>query len=161
MPTRRQLIGAGAGSLALIGVGMVAGPTTRAQDATPTPQGSDDQEDNGYGTPVIGTPILRPAIDLIRAQEIALEGNADASVLSLDLDGSDGVLAYSVVLDNGQEVEVDATSGAVIKTEPTDEEDDGNGNGGEDNGNGDDGEDNGNGDNGQNGDGGDSEDGED
>jgi len=139
MPTRRHLIGAGAATVALAGV--AASPLrTLAQDATPA-AGADDGEQNS-ANPVLGTPTLQPAIDIIRAQEIALEGNAGAVVTGVDLDGDDGVLTYSVALDNGLEVDVDATTGAVIKTEPEngngDDDDNGNSNDGNDD-NGDDG----------------------
>jgi len=76
----------------------------------------------------VGTPLLQPSIDLIRAQEIALEGQSGAVVTEMDLDGEDGVLVYSIELDNGMEVDVDATSGEVLKTEQEDENgDEGNG----------------------------------
>lgn len=119
MPTRRQLIGAGAASVAL--TAMAANPLrTLAQDATPP--GDDDAQSGAK--PVVGTPVLRPAIDLVRAQEIALEGNTGAVVNKVELDGDDGVLKYSVKLDNGMEVHVDATTGAIIKTESSGNGDD-------------------------------------
>jgi hypothetical protein len=117
MRTRSWLAGLGAGSLILAGV-IAANPfdSVAQQDSTPPAQ-TNQEDDNGNATPVVGTPILRPAIDLVRAQEIALEGNAGAVVTGVELDGEDGVLAYDVELDNGAEVEVDATSGAVLETE--------------------------------------------
>lgn len=90
-------------------------------------------------TPVIGTPALQPAIDLARAQEIALEGNAGAAVTKVELDGEHGRLEYSVHLNNGMEVDIDATTGEILQSE----HDDDNGNddtSGDDHG-GDDGED--------------------
>jgi uncharacterized membrane protein YkoI len=131
MPTRRQLIGAGAASIALTAA--AASPLrTLAQD---------DDDDRGGGTQVVGTPMLQPAIDLVRAQEIALEGNAGAAVTKVELDGDNGVLEYSVRLNNGVEVDIDATTGAIIRTEQSDDDD---GNGNDDNGN----DDGGNGDGG-------------
>ena len=119
MPTRRRLLGAGAAGLALAGV--AASPLgSLAQDATPPAGAGDDTE--GNATPIVGTPVLRPAIDMIRAQEIALEGNAGAAVAKVELDGDDGVLEYAVTLDNGLEVSIDATSGTVIKTEQEDDD---------------------------------------
>jgi uncharacterized membrane protein YkoI len=117
MPTRRQLIGAGAASVALTAA--TAYPLrTLAQSGD-----DDDDDDRGSGTPVVGTPMLQPAIDLMRAQEIALEGNAGAAVTKVELDGDDGVLEYSVHLNNGVEVDIDATSGAIIRTEQDDDDD--------------------------------------
>jgi uncharacterized membrane protein YkoI len=104
---------------------LVTGPLASAQDATPPAQAAAqtaDDEDNG--TSVVGTPLLEPAIDLIRAQEIALEGHTGAAVMDVELGGQNGVLAYSVTLDSGIEVDVDATSGEVIRTEEQDGEQD-------------------------------------
>ncbi len=117
MPTRRQLIGAGAASVALTAA--AAHPLrTLAQD-----DDDDHDDDRSSVTPVIGTPTLQPAIDLARAQEIALEGNAGAAVTKIELDGDDGVLEYAVHLNNGVEVDIDATTGAIIKTEQSDDDD--------------------------------------
>src|SRR3954468_10973540 len=110
------------GALVLSGM-LVTGPSTSAQDATPPAQVAEqatDDEDNG--TPVAGTPLLEPAIDLRRAQEIALEGHTGAAVMDVELGGQNGVLAYSVLLDSGIEVDVDATSGQIIRTEEQDDE---------------------------------------
>jgi uncharacterized membrane protein YkoI len=113
MPTRRQLIGAGAASVALTAA--AAYPLhAKAQD------GDDDRSDV---TPVVGTPMLQPAIELARAQEIALEENAGAAVTKIELDGDHGVLEYSIHLNNGVEVGIDATTGAIIKTEHSDDDD--------------------------------------
>ena len=118
MPTRRQLIGAGAASVALTAA--AAYPLRAlAQDEV-----DDDDDARGSGNRIIGTPTLRPEIDLIRAQEIALEGNAGAAVTKVELEGDDGVLKYDVHLNNGVEVEIDATTGAVIRTDRDDDDDD-------------------------------------
>jgi hypothetical protein len=107
----------GIGTLALSGM-LVTDPLASAQDATPpapaTAQMADDEDD---GTSVVGTPLLEPAIDLIRAQELVLEGHTGAAVIDVELGGENGVLVYSVTLDSGIEVNVDATSGEVVRTE--------------------------------------------
>jgi len=132
MHVRRWLIGVSVGAAALTGM-IAGGPLTVSaqEDSTPPAQsasqtaGADDQ---ASGPAVVGTPLLQPSIDLIRAQEIALEGQSGAVVTEMDLDGEDGVLVYSIELDNGMEVDVDATSGEVLKTEQEDENgDEGNG----------------------------------
>jgi len=139
MPTRRQLIGAGAASVALTAA------TSYPLRALAQDDDDDDDDDRGGGNRIIGTPTLQPAIDLIRAQEIALEGNPDAAVIKVELDGENGVLEYSVRLHNGVEVDIDATTGAIIRTEQSDDDngdDDGtadNGGSGDDDGNDDDG----------------------
>ena len=115
----------GVGTVVLSGM-LVTGPLAGAQDATPPAAQTAAQpteDDNGdNGTSVVGTPLLEPAIDLRRAQEIALEGQTGAAVTDVELGGDNGVLAYSVFLDSGIEVDIDATSGEVIRTEEQDDE---------------------------------------
>ncbi|MEZ4531029.1 MAG: PepSY domain-containing protein [Thermomicrobiales bacterium] len=111
MSTRRQLIGAGATSLAL--AALAAQPLRSLAD--------DDEHDDHQ---VVGDPMLQPAIDLIRAQEIALAENAGAAVTKVELEGEDGVLQYSVHLNNGVDVDIDATTGSIIKTDHDDDHDD-------------------------------------
>lgn len=103
------------GSLVLLGV-LAARPFASGAQESATPAVATD-DDQGNATPVVGTPLLQPAIDLTRAQEIALDGQSGAVVTGVELDGDDGVLAYDVRLDNGTEVEIDATTGAILETE--------------------------------------------
>jgi hypothetical protein len=67
-------------------------------------------------TPIVGSPLLQPTIDLVEAQEIALEGQGRAHVTQIDLAAKDGVLVYRIALDNGIDVEVDATTGQIVGT---------------------------------------------
>ena len=127
MQIRRWLVGMSVGTMAL--TGMVATgplPVSAQQDSTaPAAQSvaqTTAEDDQATGPAVVGTPLLQPTIDLTRAQEIALEGQSGAVVTEVDLGGEDGVLAYSIELDNGLEVDVDATSGEVLKTEQGDGE---------------------------------------
>ena len=123
------LTGLSIGSLVLVGM-IAAGPLTgSAQQQTTEPAqavqwqtSGDDDQDNG--TQIIGTPLLQPTIDLVRAQEIALESQAGAAVTEVDLEGEDGVLTYSVGLDSGIEVKIDATSGEITKSIQHDEDED-------------------------------------
>jgi uncharacterized membrane protein YkoI len=122
----------------MLGLSLLSGDAAMAAQ---TPAASESEQSTD--TPVVGTPLLQPKIDLTRAQEIALEGQSNAVVTDVSLDGAGGVLAYSVELDNGVEVDVDATSGEVLKTAQADEDDDNgdvNGSGERENENGDDGE---------------------
>jgi len=118
MRTRSLLTGLGAGALMLGGV-VATEPFASAatQGATPPAQVEEMEDDDTNATPVVGTPLLQPTIDLAKAQETALQGQTGAAVASVKLDGEDGTLIYDVELDNGIEVEVDATSGEVLKTE--------------------------------------------
>ena len=113
----------GIGTLVLSGM-LLTGSSSSAQGATPAAQPAAQTADEDNGKVVVGTPLLEPAIDLIRAQEIALEGHTGAAVIDVELGGENGVLAYSVTLDSGIEVDIDATSGAVIRTEEQDGEQD-------------------------------------
>jgi Peptidase propeptide and YPEB domain len=139
MQVRRWLAGMSVGTMALAGV-MAAGPlpASAQQNSTPPPAQSASQtageDDQATGPAVVGTPLLQPSIDLTRAQEIALEGQTGAVITEVGLAGEDGVLAYSIALDNGMEVDVDATSGEVLKTEQGDEENGENGDGEHENG---------------------------
>jgi len=101
--------------LGTIAVGPLAG---KAQQAATTPL-AQTTESTGEGntTPIVGTPQLQPAIDLARAQDIALQGQSGAVVTDVELDGEDGRLTYTVGLDNGSDIQLDAMSGEVIKTE--------------------------------------------
>jgi len=62
------------------------------------------------------------AITLAQAEATALDLYPDAQVVKSDLDNEDGTLVFSVELDNGMEVKVDAATGAVLGTE-SDEDD--------------------------------------
>ena len=68
----------------------------------------------GSATPSAGAAVLDPELDLVVAQEIALQGYPGASVTSVALDRTDDALTYSIVLNTGVEVQVDATTGAVV-----------------------------------------------
>lgn len=135
MRTRLWIASLVVGSFVVIG-GMTAKPMFgQAQETAATPGATASEQNNA--TPVVGTPLFEPAVDLVRAQEIALNGQSGAVVTEVDLDGSDGVLAYDVRLDNGTEVQVDATTGAVIQTEQAGSADQNGDNGEGDNGDGD------------------------
>jgi hypothetical protein len=103
------------GALIAVG-GMVTRPfdSTAQQSATPPATTS---------TAIHGQPIFEPAIDLAQAQETALTGQSGAAIVSVDLNGEEGVLVYDIELDNGFDVEVDATTGAVLKSEPESNDD--------------------------------------
>jgi hypothetical protein len=91
--------------------GIVTHPfdSTAQQSATPPATTS---------TAIHGQPIFEPAIDFTQAQQTALSDQTGAAIVSVDLNGENGVLVYDIELDNGYDVEVDATSGAVLKSEP-------------------------------------------
>jgi len=123
MRARNWLTGLSVGTLALTGM-IAAGPLggNAQSNATPPAAQMAGDDEQASGPAVVGNPLLQPTIDLTRAQEIALEGQSGAVVTEVGLDGDDGVLAYSVELDNGMEIDVDATSGTVLKTEQAQED---------------------------------------
>jgi hypothetical protein len=128
MGTQRLISGFVVGLLVLMG-GFFLLPFAGSaqQDGTPPAQDAADAADDeaeGANTPIVGTPIFDPAIGLIEAQELALAGHDGAVVLAVELEGDDGVLVYAVVLDDGTETDIDATTGAVIKSESSDNDDD-------------------------------------
>ncbi len=110
-----RLIGASSVTVLLAGI-LATGPLA---GATHEPIGTPAAD-----PPVIGAPLLQPSIDLVEAQQIALAGQGGAHVAEIDLDGTDGVLAYSIALDNGVDVEVDATTGKIRGTERDEDPDD-------------------------------------
>ncbi len=104
---RARLIGWGSATMLLAGM-IVTVPVARANHqphATPS------------ATPIVGSPVLQPSIDLGEAQEIALEGQGGAHVAEVDLDGKDSSMVYRIALDNGIDVEIDATTGEILRTE--------------------------------------------
>ena len=126
MRGRTWLTRVSVGMLALTGM-LAAAPLTGSaqQDATPPPAQTDSQtagEDDQASGPAVVDILLQPSIDLNQAQEIALEGQADAVVTEVSLGGEDGGLVYRIELDNGIEVDVDASSGEVLRTEQHDDE---------------------------------------
>ncbi len=112
----RKDLAAVAGILLLLVGMMIASPfgSFAQQDPTSTAQADDDDPNV---TPVVGDPLMEPAIDIIQAQETALEGQADAVVVEVELEGDDGFLEYEVELSNGIDVEIDATTGEILRTE--------------------------------------------
>ena len=117
MSMRMWIASLGFGVLALTGL-IAANPLTGSaqQEATPAVQ-TQSVENDAKGEAVVGTPLLQPAIDLIKAQEIALTDQTGAAVTEVGLDGEEGVLVYTIELDNGIEVTLDDTTGEVITTE--------------------------------------------
>lgn len=107
--TRRQVVNLGVGTLvstSALGAGRV---DVRAQTATPTPAAGAASD---TATPPT---VLRPEIDLVAAQETALEGHTGATVRSLALESENGVLVYEVELSTGAEVTIDATTGEIVE----------------------------------------------
>lgn len=123
MHARRWMTGLTLGTMALTAMLAVNPIAGSAQETT---------TDQANGPAVVGAPLLQPKIDMIQAQEIALADQSGAVVTDVSLEGESGVLAYSVELDNGNEVHVDADSGDILPDDGKDE--DGNENENEDQG---------------------------
>ena len=116
MSLKLPLTGFAIGALMLGGV-VAANPLSGAAQDSATPASQANETEDANATPIVGAPLLAPAIDLATAQQTALNGQGSAVVTEIGLDGSDGVLVYSISLDNGVEVEIDATTGAVLKSD--------------------------------------------
>lgn len=56
-----------------------------------------------------------------QAEAVALEANPGATVVRVDQELEHGALVYEVQLDNGMEVEVDASDGAILEMEQDDD----------------------------------------
>ncbi len=131
MTIKHYLIGAAAGLTLLVGT--IGGGIALAQSPT------------GSGQDQIETPVYTGSITVAQAQtegmneadeSAALQGqatvtadqskaaaeaaNAGAKATQVELDNENGVLVYSVQLDNGLDVKVDAGNGSVLHTEPAD-----------------------------------------
>lgn len=111
MTRRKWLMGAGAGTLLLVG-GLIAGPVASLAQGDPEAAISKDQ-----------------------ATQIATEQFPGTSATDVELEAEDGRPVYEVTLSNGTEVEVDGDTGAILETEQadgSDEADDDNGTEGND-----------------------------
>jgi len=134
---RKWLIGSGILGVLLVTV-LIGSLTATAFAQTPTPPQAqtDGQADTGpdeqvpsYGsairvddaqyegmseadeaTALAGLASITPE----QAQDAALAANPGATVVKVELDNENGALVYSVELDNGLDVKVDAGNGAVL-----------------------------------------------
>lgn len=101
MTRKRWLVGAGAGSLLLIG-GIAAGPVASLAGDDPETTLSEEQ-----------------------AIEFAIAAYPGTTASDVEYEAEDGLAIYEVTLSNGLEVEVDGNSGAILETEPVDGDDEG------------------------------------
>jgi len=60
-------------------------------------------------------------ISAIEAEAYALGANPGATLVKTELDNENGMLVYSVELDNGADVKVDAGNGAILFTDSSDD----------------------------------------
>ena len=119
MRTPTWLTGLGIGALMLMGA-LLAGPLlglAQGNQTTPSPEADDAGSS-------LGNLTLNPAVGLIEAQELALDGQDDAVVRSVELERENDALVWSVELDNGVEVEIDGSTSEVLQTEQDDDDED-------------------------------------
>jgi len=105
------------------------GPTAKATDAVETPSYVsfitvdqalyDGMKEDDEGAALAG----QARITADAAETAALTANPGARVMKVELDNENGALVYSVQLDNGSDVKVDAGNGTVLVTEKADGED--------------------------------------
>jgi uncharacterized membrane protein YkoI len=67
------------------------------------------------------TPLASSVITPEQAKAAALADNPGATAVGVDLDREDGVQVYEVKLDNGLEVQVDASDGTILGSEQDDD----------------------------------------
>ncbi len=99
MTRKRWLIGAGAGSLLLVG-GLAAGPVASLAQGDPDAKLSEEE-----------------------AVQIAIGEFPGTTSTSVELEEEDGRAVYEINLSNGYEVEVDGNSGQILETEASDDDD--------------------------------------
>ena len=101
--------------------------TDAVEEQQPPCSGSipvDDSEYEGMSEADEATALQGKAtISVADAEAAALAANPGASIIDTDLDNENGVLVYSVELDNGSEAKVDAGTGEILYTEFDDTED--------------------------------------
>lgn len=101
----------------------VTGSEAASQDTHQAPAytGSilvDQQRDEGMSEADEAAALQAKAtITAAEAEAAALAANPGAKVVKSELDNENGVLVYSVELDNGADVKVDAGNGAVLYTD--------------------------------------------
>jgi uncharacterized membrane protein YkoI len=100
MTRKRWLVGAGAGTLLLVG-GIAAGPVASLAQGDPDANLSEEE-----------------------AIQIATAKFPGTTSTSVDLEEEDGRAVYEINLSNGYEVEVDGNSGQVLETEASDDNSD-------------------------------------
>ena len=94
-------------------------PDSGAQEPAYTGSVSVDQSQTESLSEADETAALQgqAAITAAEAEAAALTANPGASVVKTELDNENGALVYSVELDNGADVKVDAGNGAVLFTD--------------------------------------------
>jgi uncharacterized membrane protein YkoI len=100
MTRKRWMMGAGAGTLLLVG-GLAAGPVAGLAQDDPSADISEDE-----------------------AVQIAIGEYPDTSATRVELDDEDGRAVYEISLSNGYEVEVDGSDGRILETESDGDDDD-------------------------------------
>jgi len=102
--------------IALLVVGAMGAVAYRtfAQTPPPEPEASEGSESSeGNGAALQG----QAALTQEEAEAIALAQHPGATVVATELESEGGTLLYSVELDNGAEVELDANTGTVQPAE--------------------------------------------
>ena len=99
--------------IAMLVVGMMAAVTY-----TTFAQGSGTDNDDASETKDNSAALQgQAAITLEEAEAIALARYPGAKVVATELENEGGALLYSIELDNGAEVELDANTGTILPTE--------------------------------------------
>ncbi len=108
-------------------------PTAKVTDAVETPSyvssiTVDQALYDGMSEDAEGAALAGQAkITADEAKNAALAANPGASVTKVELDNENGALVYSVELNNGSDVKVDAGNGTVLVTEQADGDEAGHG----------------------------------
>ncbi len=102
------------------------GQTGLASPPDPKPAYTSSIQIKGNGENTEESVALKPLakIDINQAQKAALGANPGTTVVKSELDNENGSLVYSVTLDNGLDVKIDAGTAAVLHTEKAGAEND-------------------------------------
>jgi uncharacterized membrane protein YkoI len=100
-------------TIALLVVGAIGAVAYTAYAQGPTTDGNESSESQDNNPALQG----QAGITQEEAETIALTGYPGAKVLGTELENEGGVLLYSIELDNGAEVEVDANAGTILPAE--------------------------------------------
>lgn len=111
--------------LSAIAAGSVFAQTspTQAEASDKAPSYTSSIQVAGQETEEAMALISKAKISMAEAQKIALAANAGTKVVKSELDNENGNLVFSITLDNGLDVRVDAGNGRILFSQQADQHD--------------------------------------
>ncbi len=100
--------------IALIVLGIIGAVLVSAQDSRPAPDAAETETNDGEAD----SPASPSEAALTQDQAVAIaEAYTGSTMAFVELENEGGVLKYSVELEDGSEVEVDANTGGILQVE--------------------------------------------